>query len=168
MMKGILVLAFLVHATGNVSASFYFSDSKGNDSHTPSQATSPSTPWKSLDKLNSIKHLIAAGDTVYFLCGDVFRGRIVFNKSGTTGKPIVFTSYGSGAKPVISGLRLLKDWKRDSDGNWYTTDRSLGSTVNLLLIDGTLQQLGRYPNSNTGSGYLIYEQAAGNTSITDD
>ena len=75
---------------------YYFSDS-GNDSNSGSQKN----PWKSLSKLNSSE--LNPGDSIFFNRGDSFFGELVVNGSGTASEPIVFTSYGSGDKPIISG-----------------------------------------------------------------
>ena len=75
---------------------YYFSDS-GNDSNSGSQKN----PWKSLSKLNSSE--LNPGDSIFFNRGDSFFGELVVNGSGTASEPIVFTSYGSGNKPIISG-----------------------------------------------------------------
>ena len=75
---------------------YYFSDS-GNDSNSGSQKN----PWKSLSKLSNSE--LNPGDSIFFNRGDSFFGELVVNGSGTASEPIVFTSYGSGEKPIISG-----------------------------------------------------------------
>ena len=75
---------------------FYFSES-GNDSNSGSQKN----PWKSLSKLSNSE--LSPGDSIFFNRGDSFLGELVVNGSGTESEPIVFTSYGSGDKPIISG-----------------------------------------------------------------
>ena len=75
---------------------YYFSDS-GNDSNSGSQKN----PWKSLSKLSRSE--LTPGDSIFFNRGDSFFGELVVNGSGTASEPIVFTSYGSGDKPIISG-----------------------------------------------------------------
>jgi len=75
---------------------YYFSDS-GNDSNSGSQKN----PWKSLSKLSNSE--LNPGDSIFFNRGDSFFGELVVNGSGTASEPIVFTSYGSGDKPIISG-----------------------------------------------------------------
>jgi hypothetical protein len=57
------------------------------------------TPWKTIKKANET---IKGGDTVSFKCGDVFYGRIYPPCKNDTLNATVYTSYGSGAKPVIS------------------------------------------------------------------
>src|SRR5215218_5043530 len=95
-------LALFVCLVVNVQArTFYFSSSVGDDNRSSDQAQSSSTPWRSIQKLNSIFSLLAPGDQVLFKKGDVFTGSIQVTRSGASGAPILFGAYGDGAKPVI-------------------------------------------------------------------
>ena len=76
---------------------FYISSSLGNDNSSGSQ----SNPWKTLSKISN--HEFEAGDSLFFKKGDTFSGRFVVKGSGSEDKPIVFTSYGSGNKPILTG-----------------------------------------------------------------
>src|SRR3954453_10810774 len=98
-----LSATLLIFAYSSQAKSYYFSSS-GNDSYTSTQAQSQATPWKSISKLNSIFSTLVAGDIIYFKRGDIFFGSIVATRSGSSGKPITFDAYGSGNKPVITGL----------------------------------------------------------------
>ena len=75
---------------------FYLS-SIGNDSNNGTE----NNPWKSLSKLSSKQ--LSPGDSIFFKKGESFYGHFVVNGSGSADKPIVFTSYGSGNQPIISG-----------------------------------------------------------------
>ena len=75
---------------------FYLS-SIGNDSNNGTK----DNPWKSLSKLSSKQ--LSPGDSIFFKKAESFYGHLVVNGSGTADKPIVFTSYGSGNQPIISG-----------------------------------------------------------------
>ena len=75
---------------------FYLS-SIGSDSNNGTK----DNPWKSLSKLSSKQ--LSPGDSIFFKKGESFYGHLVVNGSGSTDKPIVFTSYGSGNQPIISG-----------------------------------------------------------------
>ena len=75
---------------------FYLS-SIGSDSNSGTE----DNPWKSLSKLSSKQ--LSPGDSIFFKKGESFYGHLVVNGSGTADKPIVFTSYGSGNQPIISG-----------------------------------------------------------------
>jgi hypothetical protein len=110
----ILFIATLLQTMPSYGRKFYFSSTTGNDNNTVAQAQNPATPWRSLRRLQNFGNsgLAAAGDTFAFRCGEVFsNGRDEFGSlkwwsingfrcpSGTARDPIVFTSYGTGAKP---------------------------------------------------------------------
>jgi hypothetical protein len=90
------------------AATYYFSTSQGDDSRTMQQAQNSGTPWKTIAKLNAIFSSLNAGDVVMFNRGEIFEGTIIATKSGVAGNPIVFSAYGTGAKPVISGFVQLR------------------------------------------------------------
>ena len=167
-MKLLLFLLLLLSA-GNIHASnYYFSSTSGNDAMSLAQAQDEATPWKSLMKLNQVFNLLAPGDTVFFKRGDLFKGAISISKSGTTSHPIVFAAYSDGAKPIISGFKILTQWAKVTDNVYEATDASLLSAVNMLVINGQPKAIGRYPNANTANnGYLTYQTSVGNTIITD-
>src|ERR1041384_5504699 len=99
----LLMLIKLVFFCEKINATnYYFSSTDGDDSRTSAQAQSSSTPWKTIAKLNSIFSSIQPGDQILFKRGDVFYGSINITKSGSSGSPIIFDAYGSGALPVIS------------------------------------------------------------------
>jgi parallel beta-helix repeat protein len=160
--------SFLTYAK---AANYYFSTNSGNDVRTPKQAQNPSTPWKTLSKLNSYSGNLKPGDHILFKRGETFFGSITINKSGTSESPIVFSAYGAGEKPVITSLITLTDWIAvpGHNGVYESSDASLGKNVNLLLLNNVLQQLGRYPNANAANkGYLTFESHNSYFSITDD
>lgn len=110
----ILILATLLQTMPSYGRKFYFSSTLGNDNNTVTQAQNPATPWRSLRRLQNFGNsgLAAAGDTFAFRSGEVFsNGRDEFGSlkwwsingfrcpSGSARNPIVFTSYGTGAKP---------------------------------------------------------------------
>ena len=127
--KIILLFLLITVSSEAFSRKFYFSSSTGNDSYSVSQAQNSATPWKSLVNLHKFANgaspfgaapnRAAAGDTFLFKCGDVFstgfgnsnddfgvvkwwNGVAGYTApTGTANAPIVFTSYGSGAKPNL-------------------------------------------------------------------
>jgi parallel beta-helix repeat protein len=158
-----LVLGISANATN-----YYFSTSDGDDSRSSSEAQDPSTPWKSIDKLNSIFQYLQPGDQVLFKRGDTFYGSIVTNQSGTDSDPIVFSDYGTGPKPVISGLIHLSVWNYKGNGIYESGQLPIGDQLNIVLINGQQYAMGRYPNVSDGNaGYLNFE-SHGNNYIKDN
>lgn len=143
--------------------SIYVSSSDGSDSRTFEQAQSPSTPWKTIAKVNGQWGALSKGDTVKFKSGDTFYGQLIINKNGGVDSPMVITSYGSGELPKISGFTTLTSWTNYSGNIYKTSCVGCDSLLNLVVINDIPRQKGRTPNS----GYNIYES---NTlsSITDN
>src|SRR3954471_551460 len=140
----LVILAFSLGLRGNATT-YYFSSSQGDDSRSSSQAQSSSTPWKSIDKLNSFFSNINPGDRILFKSGDIFYGAISTNKSGTSSAPITFSSYGSGSKPVISGLTTITSWTSLGNGIYESNALPTGSQLNMVIINGKEYAMGRYP-----------------------
>ena len=158
-----ILLTMLIFTVGNLeAANYYFSTSTGDDSRTNGVAQHSSTPWKTIEKLNSISTLLKPGDSIFFKRGDVFHGTITLKSSGTGTAPIVITAYGNGINPVISGVTTLNAWKLYSKGIYTSNCSACKSvSVNMVLINGVQQAMGRYPNS----GYLTYTTHRHNKSI---
>jgi parallel beta-helix repeat protein len=164
-----ILLAWLVCFLNSAFATnYYFSTSIGNDSRSFVQAQNASTPWKTLKKLNSIFSSLQPGDKVLLKRGETFYGSIIVSKSGSSTSPIVIGAYGTGNRPVITSLVKLNNWVSKNNGIWESYNSSLGSSVNIVLLNGVQQGMGRYPNGNAANGgYLTFESHAGKYSITD-
>lgn len=143
---------------------FYFSNSIGNDTRTSTQAQNPSTPWKSIARLNSYFPSLLPGDSILFRRGEVFYGTIVVTKSGTSTQPIILGAYGTGSKPVISGFSTLTGWTSLGSGIYQASASACKSSLNMVTLNGVQKGIGRYPNT----GYLTFENHVGTTSITDN
>ena len=159
--KVMLLFLSLLVCQSTMAATYYFSASAGNDGYTNVQARNPSTPWKSLDKLNAYFQYLSPGDSVLLKRGDVFYGSIVVSRSGAVFARIYLGDYGTGNKPEINGLITLRSWKSLKNGIYESPCEGMG---NSLIINGKQQMLGRYPNR----GYLMYQAHTNNTSITDN
>lgn len=141
---------------------YYFSTTYGDDSRSSAQARNSSTPWKTINKLNSIMSTLQSGDAVLFNRGDVFDGSINMTTSGIT-----FSSYGSGNKPVINGFTQITNWTSIGNGIWQASCPS-SDKVNNVIMNGVAQTLGRYPNiTDPNRGYLRLESHSGNYLISD-
>ena len=103
---------------------------------------SDATAWN-LDKANTTG--VAAGSTVLFRRGDVFTNALEPKSNLTYG------AYGTGADPLFSGLHTVTSWTQQA-GNIYYAPLGAGSELNVVLIDGKLRGMGRYPKT----GYLHY------------
>lgn len=165
----ILLTALLVGWLSTHAATYFVSSISGNDSYTSTQAQSQSTPWKTLAKVNSFFSSLNPGDQVLLQAGSVFTGPLLVTKSGTAGKYITISSYGTGAAPVITGFTSLTGWTSIGGNIWQSAAcTACGPTVKMVEIDDTSQYMGRYPNVGTANGgYAQVQSFSGTTSITD-
>jgi len=111
-MVAALALAFaglsVVAAAPTLAAGtvYYVSSSLGADSN---NGTSPSTPWQTLAKVNSMT--FNPGDQIRFQRGDTWTGTLDITSSGTSSSVIALWFYGSSTshRPLITGGGLIGD-----------------------------------------------------------
>lgn len=112
----------------------YYVKNAGNDSGT---GTSDATAWASLAKVSSV--IFQPGDHIYFKRGDLFRGQLYNNSSGSAGNPVVYDAYGTGAKPKIWGSRDYSSdnlWTNYSGNIWVTSspvETGMDNIANLIF-----------------------------------
>lgn len=112
-------------------ATVYYVSNSGNDSN---NGTSPSSAWKTLDKVSSAN--IPSGSYVCFERGGIFRGKITA-KAGVT-----YTAYGAGDKPKLygspeNGADPTKWKKSDKKNIWYYEgSQNWGDVGTLVFNDG--------------------------------
>jgi len=160
-MKNILLILLLLFSSAIQAATYYVS-SVGN---TNNSGLTTSETWN-LTKVNSFT--FSAGDQVLLMRGDVFQGNISLTESGAIGSPITIGSYGTGAKPVISGLVSVSAWTNLGSNIWESTNTvSSQPSVEMLTVNGTNSVMGRYPNADAvNGGFLTFQSHSGTTSIT--
>jgi len=142
------IIIFLLLIAPLSAKNYYFSNA-GNDKNSGVQTVKA---FKSLDKLSGLT--LKAGDSVLFRRGDTFTGEIVVRQSGKAGKPIVFSAYGKGDLPILSGaVRLNNAIKNSALQQFFAIDRR----VLKLYINDKKQTLARMPNS----GYLTIGEGIG-------
>ncbi|MBS1529319.1 MAG: right-handed parallel beta-helix repeat-containing protein [Bacteroidetes bacterium] len=160
--KAVNFIAACLCFTSAGATNYYFSTSAGNDTRTAAQASSSLTPWQSINKLNTFFSSLQPGDSVLFNRGEIFYGAIIVNKSGSASQPIVIGAYGTGAKPVITGLTTLASWVSVGGGIYQSSCPACSVNDNVLVMNGVQQAIGRYPNA----GYFTYQSHSDNTSVT--
>lgn len=119
----------------------YYIDPAGNNAN---NGTSQSTPWATPEKITSTT--LAPGSTVLFKRGAVYTDGFTVGQNGTAGNPIQFSAYGSGAKPVLSGMRTLTNWTSQGGGIWSCPHDS-GSKLQMVTIDGVIRAMGKWPTT---------------------
>lgn len=156
----------LVLYTGSAKSTNYYISSTGNDA---AAGTSITAAWKSITKVNSFFSSMVAGDSIFFKRGEIFYGAIIVNKSGTSTKPIVISAFGTGEKPVITGLTDVSGWVSLGGNLWKSSTIAAAKIPDIVTVNGVTVSMGRYPNANAASkGYLYFEKVSGKTGITDN
>lgn len=77
----------------------YYVDATGGDDDNGGLATDDA--WQTITKVNAVT--LNPDDQVLFKRGETFAGKLQPTDSGTSGHPIVFDAYGTGADPIIDG-----------------------------------------------------------------
>jgi hypothetical protein len=152
----ILANLFLVFSIVNLSATEYYISNTGNDN---ARGTSIESSFKTINRLNQVK--LKAGDKVYFKAGDVFTGSLHINYSGKDGKPIMLSSYGEGAKPVLNGAVALSDFSAGED-NFYSV--KCDHKIQYLFKDDEVMIKARYPNE----GFLTIDDGSADHLVDND
>ena len=139
-------------------ANTYYVSASGNDSN----AGTCASPFKTLNRVNTLLHSSNVVDSVLFHRSETFAGSFSFQKSGTSTKPIVIGAYGTGSKPLISGFSTVASWGKS--GNIYESAAGVSalSKLNIVLVNGVNTGMGRMPKA----GYWTIASST-TTSITD-
>lgn len=95
--------AYVAICTSPLGAqSVFYVSPNGNDL---ADGLTPQTAWRTLDKVSTTP--FQPGQTILFERGGEWRGRLSASSSGTAEAPIVYGSYGTGAKPRFFGSDIL-------------------------------------------------------------
>ena len=113
------------------SATTYYISSNGNDAN---NGTSITTPWKTIAKIN--KSTFLPGDFILFRRGDSWREQLIIPSSGVAGKPITFSTYGNGAKPIINGADLITNWVSTGTNIWSIASTPPGRA--MVIVDDAI------------------------------
>ncbi|MEO6682138.1 MAG: hypothetical protein ABIN48_04870, partial [Ginsengibacter sp.] len=152
MKKFLFFLPILFLITLSSYSTDYFIASNGNDNN---NGTSQSSPWRTIDKLNSFSSNMQAGDRIFFRRGDTFYGGIKDPMKGRQGSPLTYGAYGSGQKPLITGFASVSNWVNKGGNIWESVDPvSSLPNLNLVLINGVNTPMGRYPNGDASYPFL--------------
>lgn len=149
-MKLLLLLAFTaICLTAN--ATTYYVAANGDDAN---NGTSPSTPWKSINKINSTS--FAPGDVILFRRGDTWREQLNLSSSGSAGNPITFSAYGTGEDPIINGADIITGWTRSSGNIWSVRNPNVTPTRAAVAIDGVVyNEVTSMGELNSANEYFI-------------
>ncbi len=112
-----LAITLCAHGQRSEPAAFYVDSATGNDLAT---GTSADRAWKTLAHVNRAE--IIPGDKILFKRGGLWRGQLR-PKSGSEKNRVLYSSYGTGAKPIIQASLSYSTedcWKESRPGIWST------------------------------------------------
>jgi hypothetical protein len=158
-MKKLLTILFLAIGSVCFANNMYFSTISGSDANPGTIGSPKATVSAMITFINSAN----PGDSVLLQRGSSFYGTLTINHSGTPASAIVIAAYGTGAKPVLTVFNVYSTWTNETGGIYSVPAAGL-SNVNIVLLNGVVQKMGRYPNT----GWLAFESHSGTASITDN
>lgn len=143
------------------ASSTYYIAADGNDA---ADGKTIGTAWKTLSKVNA--QVFNTGDSILFRSSDTFNGKLLVKHTAN----LYIGTYGTGAKPVISGAAPISTVWTVYNGNIWQTTFSSGSPAEIrsLIKGNSLLPISRFPNPNVNNGYLNFESFSANTQITDN
>src|SRR3954451_24553334 len=117
----ILIISVLIIEDAYSQTTFYISNSGNNNNN----GTSTSTPWKTLKSFS-------AGNTYLFKKGDTFYLKVP--RVTSSGAVTTVSSYGTGAKPVISMYSKIKStaWVLYADNIWKVNIRMSSNVTEFI------------------------------------
>lgn len=150
------LITILLFISFNAKATVYYIATAGNDG---AAGTSTGTAWATIAKVNASSFL--PGDQILFNKGDTWNERLIPPSSGNLANPIIIGSYGTGSKPIITGLQTQGGFT--NVGNVYSaTATNSVASLNTVLVNGLLSAKARTPNT----GWSTFSSYSGNTQIT--
>ncbi|MEM1134954.1 MAG: right-handed parallel beta-helix repeat-containing protein [Bacteroidota bacterium] len=97
--KLLVILSIIYLPFSTIASDYYISAAVGNDNN---KGISQEEAWASFNNLEKIT--FSPGDRILLHAGDSLKGNIyLIELQGSLNKPIIISSYGSGAKPYIDG-----------------------------------------------------------------
>jgi hypothetical protein len=164
--RKILVFVFLVWSSLASATTYYVSSSTGSDANS---GTSSAAAWQTIAHVNG--QTFNPGDSVLFKRGDVWNESLAPASSGTSGNPIAFDAYGTGAAPNLTGYYAVPAtaWVFVTGNAWKAVVPSTYTAINFCLFGSVWGQKVSAVSSNLtawGNFYLasgfVYVYSQGN------
>ena len=128
-----LLLSFLfsLFSVKSLYAATYYVDAmSGTDAN---DGLSQGTAWKTIAKVNTSRFV--PGDSILFNKGDTWSEQLIVPSSGSSGGPITFGAYGTGANPIIDATGLLYGLVINTKSYITVTDLEIKNFTNIGVID---------------------------------
>lgn len=153
----LLLLLSLGQAAPAQATSFFVDFTGGLNTN---NGTSSGTAWKDLTKVNATTFV--AGDLIQFKRGETFTGTLTINNSGTSGNPIRYTAYGTGAAPILQSATTHQTsgdtHAIEVNGDWNVIEQLLirnGHEAALIINPGGDNNVVQ-DNELTAAGVGVY------------
>lgn len=157
---------------GGDGATIYLSadGSDGADGHSEGHA------WETLARLQRAVDdgQVPPGSRILFRRGDVFGGTLRVDTRAIDGAgdldsgTLSLAAYGDGPAPVLDGAEDLAGWQPTGPNRWTARCTSCDEVQPLVLIEGRLAPLARWPNADEGDGYRYFTGQQGQGVVIDD
>jgi len=152
-MRQIPIIMLLTWSYMASATTYYVSSSGGNDGN---NGTTTSTPWATIAHVNGQTFL--PGDSILFRRGDVWNESLAPPTSGSSGNPITFDAYGTGAAPNLTGHYAVPSsaWVLVTGNAWKAPLPAIYSAVNFCLFGSIWGQKVAAATSNLTSQWNFY------------
>ena len=147
-MKKTLFILLLFSFANLFAQTTYYVKNSGSDAL---DGKSEANAWQTISKVNAFwaAGSFAPGDSILLNTGDTWHEKIVVSESGTSGNPIVISSFGGAPDPIITGFSTIGMWTQLNDSIDYVVIETANNPT-FVAVDGIWQAMGRYPNT----GYM--------------
>lgn len=141
-------------------ATYYVDATTGSNSD---DGLSEANAWQTVSKVNSSS--FSAGDQVLFKRGEIwYDGALVVPSSGSSGNPITFGAYGSGADPIIDGIAVITSgWTYDTYGYYYPVTSTVVSQVWWNSATTRLTRV--FTIGELATGKWFYDESVGSEKV---
>lgn len=138
--RGHRVSSTLTHTDAPVVPPYYIDSVAGNDANSGQDTAHP---WKTLDPINALGSSLPPDTVVSLKRGSTFTGPLLCASSGTSGHPIVYQDYSTGALPIIQDAANGTQSESNPNtqikitGSWVTVKNIKVQSTPDHTIDGT-------------------------------
>jgi hypothetical protein len=128
---GVSVLLLAVFGVKVEATTYYVSSSTGSDG---ASGTSATTAWQTVAHVNGQTFL--PGDSILFKRGDIWNESLVPPSSGSSGNPITFDAFGTGAAPNLTGYYAVPpaSWALVTGNAWKAPVPATYTAINFCLF----------------------------------
>jgi hypothetical protein len=147
------ILSLMMFGPSALATTYYVSSSTGNDANS---GTSSSTAWQTIAHVNG--RSFQPGDSILFKRGDVWNESLAPASSGSSGNPITFDAYGSGAAPNLTGYYAVPAtaWVLVTGNAWKAPVPATYTTINFCLFGSVWGQKVAALSSNLTAQWDFY------------